>query len=129
MKILVVDDEKSIRDLFKKVLYLALPDCRVDLAVNGAEAVDSYREGRHDILVMDLYMPIKDGFEAFLDIQALCKEEGVEMPCVLFCTAYIIPDQLQKIVDASPRHFILQKPINTQILLRELRARMPAKKL
>ena len=124
MKILVVDDEKNIRDLFTKVCRFALPDCRIDLAVNGAEAVDAFREGRYDIILMDLYMPVMDGFEAFREIQALCSKEGVEMPAFIFCTGYAVPDELTELIAETPRHCLLQKPISTEILLNALMSRL-----
>ncbi|MBI5101550.1 MAG: response regulator, partial [Nitrospirae bacterium] len=66
MKILIVDDEKAIRKVFKMVLAVELPACQVDLAVNGVEAVDAFKKGRHDVLFLDLNMPVKDGYSAFL---------------------------------------------------------------
>jgi len=122
--ILVVDDEKHIRLVFMKILSLTLPGCKVDIAVNGAEAVDAFSEGRHDLLVMDLHMPVKDGFSAFREIQGICEKEHIKMPAVIFCTGYDPPKELTEIVAKTPLHCILQKPVAPEVLSQEIKARL-----
>lgn len=58
-RILVVDDEASIRDLLSKTLALA--DYDVDLAPDGRTAIDRLRIAPYDLLITDLRMPGIDG--------------------------------------------------------------------
>jgi excisionase family DNA binding protein len=60
-RVLVVDDEASIRDLLAKTLALAEYD--VDTAPDGASALDRLREmrGAYDLMIADLRMPGMDG--------------------------------------------------------------------
>jgi excisionase family DNA binding protein len=58
-RILVVDDEASIRDLLSKTLALA--DYDVDLAPDGRTALDRLRIAPYDLLITDLKMPGVDG--------------------------------------------------------------------
>ncbi len=58
-RILVVDDEPSIRDVLAKTLALA--DYDVDLAQDGRAALDRVRRGSYDLLIADLKMPDLDG--------------------------------------------------------------------
>lgn len=58
-RILVVDDEASIRDLLSKTLALA--DYDVDLAPDGRTAIDRLRVVPYDLLITDLKMPGIDG--------------------------------------------------------------------
>jgi excisionase family DNA binding protein len=58
-KVLVVDDEASIRDLLAKTLALA--EYEVDTAPDGREALDALRARPYDLLVTDLKMPVLDG--------------------------------------------------------------------
>ena len=83
-RVLIVDDEKGIRDVFLAVVSYGLPDCRVDLAVNGAEAVENFRTAHQDVLVMDLNMPVMNGLDAFAEIRKICDEEKWAMPAVVF---------------------------------------------
>lgn len=58
-RILVVDDEASIRDLLAKTLALA--DYEVDMAADGRSALERVRRERYDLLIADLKMPGIDG--------------------------------------------------------------------
>ena len=58
-RVLVVDDEASIRDLLSQTLALA--DYEVDVAADGAEALDRMKTQAYNLLVTDLRMPDPDG--------------------------------------------------------------------
>ena len=78
-RILLVDDEKSILELFRRLLAFRLPNCRIAVAVNGAEAIEQFHEAHHGVIMMDLRMPVMDGQTAFLEIQKLCCETHCSM--------------------------------------------------
>jgi excisionase family DNA binding protein len=58
-RVLVVDDEASIRDLLQKTLALA--EYEVDVAAGGRSALDRMRLYSYDLLIVDLKMPGMDG--------------------------------------------------------------------
>ena len=58
-RVLVVDDEPSIRDLLSKALALA--DYDVDIAPNGQEALEFMKQRAYNLLITDLRMPGLDG--------------------------------------------------------------------
>ena len=58
-RVLVVDDEPSIRNLLSKML--ALVDYNVDVASDGQSALEQMRLGRYDLLITDLRMPGMNG--------------------------------------------------------------------
>jgi excisionase family DNA binding protein len=58
-RILVVDDEASIRDLLSKTL--AMSDYDVDVAADGRTAIDRMRLSNYDLLITDVRMPGMDG--------------------------------------------------------------------
>lgn len=123
-RVLIVDDEKAIRDLFKILLSLDLPQCRVDLAVNGAEAVAATRDSDYDVIVMDLHMPVMDGEAAFRAIGKNCDETGRKMPSVVFCTGYDPSLDLTKMITKNPEHCVLRKPVTNENLTRAIKARL-----
>lgn len=124
VRILVVDDQSTVREVFKTILSLKIAECRVDVAVNGAEAVDVFRQAQHDILLMDLHMPIMDGETAFYEIEKLCKTEGIRMPAVIFCTGYSPSEKFVKRVAANPLHCILHKPVTGDDLMAAIQPRL-----
>jgi excisionase family DNA binding protein len=68
-RVLVVDDEPSIRDLLSKTLALAEYD--VDTATDGASALDRLREvrGAYDLMIADLRMPGMDGLTLIREVK------------------------------------------------------------
>ncbi|NLD88669.1 MAG: response regulator transcription factor [Clostridiales bacterium] len=68
-EILVVDDEKLIRDLIKK--YAQFEGHRVTEAGDGMTAVDICRKKDFDIIIMDVMMPELDGFSASREIRKM----------------------------------------------------------
>ena len=69
MRVLVVDDEKLIRDVIKE--YLILENIEVDEASNGIEAVEKVKHDDFDIIIMDIMMPKMDGYTATREIKKL----------------------------------------------------------
>ena len=69
MRVLVVDDEKLIRDVIKE--YLLLENIEVDEAENGLQAVDKVKHSDYDIIIMDIMMPRMDGYTACREIKKI----------------------------------------------------------
>ncbi len=61
-KILVVDDDEMNRDMLSR--RLLRKGYEVALAVNGAEAIEKARSEKPELILMDLSMPVLDGYEA-----------------------------------------------------------------
>lgn len=125
-RVLVVDDEAPIVDLFKMILENFLSDVSVDVAANGQEALDLFKAKNHPVLVMDLHMPVMDGQSAFFALQRYCEEAQAQMPSVVFCTGYAPQAPLLEAVEADPRHAMLNKPVQSEILVNMVRDRLPS---
>jgi excisionase family DNA binding protein len=68
-RVLVVDDESSIRELLQKTLALAEYD--VDIAQDGRAALERLRLGNYDLLIADLKMPGMDGLTLIREAKRL----------------------------------------------------------
>ncbi len=68
-KILIVDDERSIRSSLKDVLELE--KYKVDEAVDGLDALVKIKQSKFDVIILDIKMPKLDGLEALERIQLL----------------------------------------------------------
>lgn len=66
-KILVVDDEKRIRDMIRK--YAEFEGYEVEEAEDGMDAIKKCEQTDYDILIMDIMMPNLDGFSACREIR------------------------------------------------------------
>ena len=69
-EILIVDDEREICSLIEK--YALHEGYAVTCAYNGAEAVQLCREKTFDLIILDVMMPVMDGFAAAAAIRKLC---------------------------------------------------------
>ncbi len=69
-KILVVDDEEKIRSLIRK--YAEFEGHTVFEATNGMDAVMTCRNDSFDIIILDIMMPMLDGFSACAEIRKCC---------------------------------------------------------
>ena len=67
--VLVVDDEKSIRDFVQK--NLEVRNFRVSVASNGAEALDIFNSQNIDLVILDIMMPRLDGLETTRQIREI----------------------------------------------------------
>ena len=67
LKLLIVDDEKGIRDLLRK--YALFEGYEVEETDNGMDAVTLCREHEYDLIIMDVMLPELDGFSAVREIR------------------------------------------------------------
>lgn len=123
-RLLIVDDERTIQRLFNMILSPALPGIKIDMASNGAEALDKFSSGHHGVVLMDLHMPVMDGHAAFTRIERLCQDRNWEMSPVVFCTGFAPPDTVMTIVNQDSKHCLLSKPVSGQTLIDAVKTRL-----
>lgn len=123
-RILLVDDEATIVKLFQMIITSSIPDCTVDTAPNGQEALKEFEKHHHSVIVMDLHMPVMDGQSAFNEIHKIAETRHWMPPAVVFCTGFAPPDMVHRIVSTSSKHCLLSKPVRGEILVDAIRSRL-----
>lgn len=123
MKILVVDDTEANR----KLLAWILEDegHEVAEATNGQEAIDLFMKDEPDLVLMDVMMPVMDGFEATAAIKRYLADRHVP---IIFLTALSDDASLAKCLAIGGDDF-LSKPINEQVLQAKIKAHTRIKDL
>lgn len=91
----------------------------VDVAENGAIAVDKVQAEQYDLVIMDLHMPIMDGYTATRKI----REFNAKIP-IIALTASATADIEEKIFDAGMQDYVT-KPFDPDDLLFKIRASIP----
>lgn len=76
-KVLIVDDEKSIRRTLREILEFQ--DYHVEEAADGMECVVKIKQNTYDVIILDIKMPKMDGLEALERIQEISPETAVIM--------------------------------------------------
>jgi two-component system, chemotaxis family, chemotaxis protein CheY len=88
-QVLVVEDNEQIRELVAAVLERA--GYQVQVAENGAEALDRVREACPQLIVLDLMMPVLNGWE-FLEVttrEGLCASTSIVVMSAFLATATV----------------------------------------
>ena len=89
MRILLVEDEESIRDAIK--LNLELEDYEVVTTGNGREAIKFFHEQHFDLLILDVMLPEIDGFQICEQVRLT----NMEVPIIIL-TAISITKKIWK---------------------------------
>ena len=116
LKVLAVDDTATNRQILS--VFLSKLGYEVITAENGAVAVDMFEKERPDMVLMDVMMPIMDGYEATRRIKALAGDHWVP---VVFLSALSKDENLVAGMDAGGDDY-LAKPINFVVLDAKLRS-------
>jgi CheY-like chemotaxis protein len=118
--VLVVDDFEDNRAMY--VEYLQFQGFRVVEAVNGAQAVVRTQEMLPSVIVMDLSLPVMDGWEATRRIKADARTKHIR---VIALTGHAEPAHAKKALDAGCDDFVA-KPCLPENLLAKVREHLPA---
>ena len=122
MRILIADDEKELGRMFKTMLRSRMPKSYIDLVVNGAQAEDSMRNGNYDVVLLDGSMPDKDGYDVCLEMKEICKQRGLKMPFVIFCSGYEASEEMKELLADKSHYAFLQKPVKWEQLIATIEA-------
>ena len=113
LRILVAEDHPVNQQLIFRLLERR--GHKVTIAGDGRQAVDAYARDTFDLIVMDVQMPVMDGFEATAAIRALEKTTGVHVPIVAV-TAHAMDGDRERCLQAGMDDY-MSKPIHTPTLL------------
>ena len=111
--ILIVDDDPT--NLFVLDQFLQGEGYKTVTAANGAEAVDAFHEFHPWLILMDLSMPVMDGFEATKRILS-APDEGSGRPTILAVSANVTPEWRASCIELGMEDFI-EKPIDFDDLI------------
>jgi two-component system sensor histidine kinase/response regulator len=114
LRILVVEDSPDNQLLIKA--YLKATPYKVDIAENGRIACDMVTVGRYDLVLMDIHMPVMDGYATTAIIREWEMKQGIPPTPILALTAYAYPEDKRRI-KAVGCNGVLAKPIKKSVLL------------
>jgi CheY-like chemotaxis protein len=118
LQILLVDDSVDNRFLLKA--FLKRYPYRLDEAENGLLAVEKFTSGRYDLVLMDMQMPVMDGYTAVRTIREWERERNVAATPIIALTASALREDVAKCI-AAGCDLHVSKPVNKTTLLDALR--------
>jgi len=120
-RLLLADDSEDNRMIIKAFLKAA--PVTVETAVNGEEAVNKFTTGRYDLVLMDIQMPVMDGYEATRKIRAWEEKSGFARTHIVAFSASVLKEDIDKALAAGCSSF-LTKPVKKAALLKVLTERL-----
>jgi CheY-like chemotaxis protein len=107
-RVLIVEDDDGIREMVRAVLTgLGFP---VQLASSGAQAIEIFQQGRTDVVLLDVKMPIMDGPRTLLAL----RQSGLPVRCC-FMSGYADSHTREQLMGLGATH-ILAKPFRLEDL-------------
>jgi len=117
VRVLIAEDSESNRNLF--ALYLSKTSAVADMAVNGLDAYEMAVGNDYDVILMDMEMPVMDGFEAAKKIREHERETGSPATPMYALTAHAFSEYRDR-CDRIGCNGYLTKPIKKMDFLRIL---------
>lgn len=115
-KVLIVDDERWVQDVFKDFCELTDDAVVVELANNGYDAIEKAKKQEYDLITLDLIMPEMSGLEVLTEI----KKVSPHVPVMI-----ITGNATDKIINEAGvlgACSVLYKPVKLEYFLSELTA-------
>jgi signal transduction histidine kinase len=119
LKILIVEDNAFNAIVAKEELEDSIQGAQIRVAENGSTAVDLIIQENFDIVLMDIQMPVMNGYEAAKKIRTLKNEKAV-IP-IIAMTANVMKEEVEKCYAAGMNDFI-GKPFDLNLLLKKIAA-------
>jgi DNA-binding response OmpR family regulator len=113
-RLLLAEDDRNLGNILKN--YLDAKGYITTLCLNGQEAVDSFLRKEFDICILDIMMPVKDGFTAAAEIRSSNKKVPI-----LFLTAKALQEDKLKGFEIGADDYIT-KPFSMEELLLRMQA-------
>jgi CheY-like chemotaxis protein len=114
-RVLVIDDERSIREMYRD--FLRMLGCRSDCVANGAEALAQFEPGRYDLILTDLVMPGLSG----LNVAAAIRGRDRAVPIVMITGSDLTSGSGIEALDLV----LLRKPIAFEAFKDTIRRLLP----
>ncbi len=117
--ILVVEDQEDNRQIIRDML--AATDYEITEAANGEQALAAIAKQRPDLILMDIQLPIMDGYEATRQIKA---DPALKSIPIIAVTSYALSGEEQKARTAGCDDYV-PKPYSPRHLLEKIRHYLP----
>lgn len=115
--ILLVEDNYSNQQIIN--LYIKNDVRKIDMAFNGKEALEKFGMAKYDLILMDVQMPVMDGFKATQKIRELEKSTNTRVP-IIAVTANAFPEDKERCLTSGMDDYI-SKPFQPDELIEKIR--------
>ena len=119
-KILIIDDESTVADLMIQALQMVGYN-NVERANNGQDGFEKYKMFLPDLVIMDIEMPVMDGYESSSKIKSFDPDARI-----MVLTGNPSDSRARRTLEEDMAFTLLQKPISIPDLSRIVRESLPS---
>ena len=116
IKILLVDDDE--RNIFALSAYLKAKKFKVESARDGRECLDKLKDNQYDIILLDMMMPVMDGFET---LRVMRRDDVLKTNKVIALTALAMKGDMERCMEAGANDYCT-KPVDIDVLVKKINA-------
>lgn len=109
--ILLGDDSKAMHFLLSNILKKF--SCKLDSAMNGAEAVEKFKNNSYHLIFMDSHMPVMDGLTAIKEIRNIESTNSSDQTPIVMMSADDTPEDIEIGMNSGASHYLI-KPITKE---------------
>ncbi|SFZ90579.1 Signal transduction histidine kinase [Flaviramulus basaltis] len=120
LHILVVEDNKLNQMVMRKILS-SLSNITFAIANNGKEALEELKKDAYNLILMDLQMPIMDGYEATKIIRSGELDDNLKNIPIIAVTADALSETKKRVLDLGMNDY-MTKPVSKELLLEKIYA-------
>lgn len=117
--ILIAEDEEFIASLYK--LELERHGAAVTIVANGKEALDAIEKDSFDVLLLDLMMPVVDGFQVLERL----REKNINLPTIILTNLYQNVDQ-KKCEELGAKDYVIKADVDAPDVWERVQKLLPA---
>ena len=118
-KILVVEDEKSLRDVYMDAL--GAKGYEIISAENGKEGLEKAIKEAPDLILLDILMPVMDGFCMLKELRKIAGKVGKTPVIMLTNLSADSEDIVKKIADTEPVYYIVKASFSLKQLVDKIK--------
>ena len=119
LRVLLVEDSPDNQLLVRA--YMKQTDHSLEIAEHGAIAVEKFKATHYDVIIMDMHMPVMDGYSATKAIRSWERDHDLPATPIIALTALALKEESARIFEAGCNTH-LTKPVKKSTLLEILRA-------
>lgn len=126
LRVLLVEDNELNREIAEELL--SMQGILIETATNGLEAVEQFKQsekGHYSAILMDIQMPVMNGYEATKQIRALTREDAQDIPIIALTANVFVTDAMAAKAAGMNDH--IAKPINIDNLMNILQIHIKEK--
>lgn len=118
IKILLVEDVRINREIF--ISLLKSTEIKIDTAENGVEAVQKFKDNPdlYDMIIMDIQMPLMDGYEATQTIRSIGTDRALNTP-IIAMSANVFKEDIERCIESGMNDH-LAKPIDVDSVIEKI---------